>query len=199
MTFSCGSGACVPSIDQANKRIHARMMHPSKLLAPLAALSLLLAAPACAETVGEDATTCTSGQGPAIQANLIGLKDRVGEVWMELYPASEADFLRPDTDLMAEGKTFRRTRSRLPSSGAVSICVRLPHPGRYTLMLRHNRVGRDKFSVWSDGAGLPTNQKIGRTKPAYAQALITAGPGVTVANIKMQYLRGLGGFGPIDD
>ena len=163
----------------------------------LAPFLLLGATPLAADMVGQDAPACSTGRGPAIQANIVGLKDRVGEVWLELYPATEADFLRPDEELVAEGKTFRRTRSPLPASGAVSICVRVPRPGRYALLLRHNRVGKDKFSLFSDGAGFPSNERLGRSKPKHSQALIDAGPGVTVANIRVQYLRGLGGFGPL--
>jgi hypothetical protein len=98
---------------------------------------------------------------------------------------------------LAQGKVFRRTRSRLPTAGSVEICIRVPHPGRYALMLRHNRIERDKFSVWSDGAGVPANQALGRSRPRLDQALVNAGPGVTIVAIKMQYLRGLG-FSPLN-
>jgi uncharacterized protein (DUF2141 family) len=163
----------------------------------LASFFLVGAAPLAADMIGQDAPACSTGRGPAIQANIVGLKDRIGEVWLELYPATEADFLRSDEALLAEGKTFRRARSPLPASGAVSICVRVPRPGRYALLLRHNRVGKDKFSLLSDGAGFPSNERLGRSKPKHSQALIEAGPGITVANIRVQYLRGLGGFGPL--
>jgi len=169
----------------------------SRASALLGPFLFLAASPLAADMIGQDAPACANGNGPAIQANIVGLKDRTGEVWLELYPASEADFLRPDEELVAEGKTFRRTRSHLPTSGAVSICVRVPRPGRYALFLRHNRVGKDKFSVFSDGAGFPSNQRLGRSKPKHSQALIEAGAGITVANIRVQYLRGLGGFAPL--
>ena len=156
----------------------------------------LFASAAGAEQIGEDAAACAAGRGPAFQVEVQGLKDRTGEMWLELYPATEADFLRPDQALIAEGKTFRRTRARLPASGAVQICVRAPHPGRYALMLRHNRVGKDKFSFWSDGVGIPANQKLGRSRPTVAQASAETGAGVTVVPIRLQYLRGFG-FAPL--
>jgi len=150
-----------------------------------------------AEQIGQDADVCRAGRGPAIQVNVQGLKDRRGELWLELYPPTPDDFLSADTDLIAQGKIFRRTRSRLPAAGSVEICIRVPRPGRYALMLRHNRVERDKFSFWSDGAGVAANQSLGRSRPRLDQALVTAGPGVTVVAIKMQYLRGLS-FSPLD-
>ena len=151
----------------------------------LAVLAMFAISPASAEIIGEDAAACAGGHGPAIQVNIVGLKDRTGEIWLELYPASESDFLRPDQDLVAEGKVFRRTRSRPPASGAVSICVRTPHPGRFTLMLRHNRVGKDKFSLFSDGAGVPSNKPLGRSKPKFDQAVIAVGPTVTACPTPM--------------
>ena len=166
-------------------------------VAGLVSLLTINASSADAEQIGQDADQCRAGRGPAIQVNVQGLKDRRGELWLELYPATPDDFLSPDTDLVAQGKIFRRTRSRLPAAGSVEICIRVPRPGRYALMLRHNRVERDKFSFWSDGAGVPANQSLGRSKPKLDQAVVNAGPGVTVVAIKMQYLRGFG-FSPSD-
>lgn len=161
-------------------------------------LSIALpAAPLAADVSGEDAPACRDGKGTAIQVNVLGLKDTAGEVWVEVYPGSEADFLAPDWDLRAKGKFFRRARARPTGAGETEICVRVPHPGQYSLIARHNRTGHDKFSFWSDGAGFPGNQLIGRSKPKFPQALINAGDGVTVSTIKMQYMRGFSGFGPI--
>jgi uncharacterized protein (DUF2141 family) len=158
--------------------------------------AVLVATPLSAETIGEDAQLCRSGRGPAIQVNIQGLKDRKGEIWLELYPANANDFLRDDTDLIAEGKTFRRTRGYIPASGETSICIKVPRAGRYALVLRHSRTGKDKFSIWSDGAGVPTNQSLGRHKPTLDQSSVNAGVGVTTLNIKMQYLHGFG-FSPL--
>lgn len=144
----------------------------------------------------EDAALCRTGRGPAIQVDVSGLKDRGGELWLELYPNNASDFLRDDTALIAEGKTFRRTRARPVAAGSTSICMKVPRAGRYTLLLRHNRTGKDGFSLWKDGVGFPGNRPIGRSRPSFDQAGIVAGNGVTVTGIQMQYLRGLRGFQP---
>jgi uncharacterized protein (DUF2141 family) len=171
-------------------------MTPMKSIAAAALLCagllLTVAVPASAQTIGADAASCTSGHGPAILVNVQGLKDRTGELWLELYPYNADDFLRGEEDLAAAHKVFRRARSRMPAGGAISICVRVPAPGRYALMLRHNRTGKDKFSVWSDGAGIPANQSLGRSRPKLSQAMVNAGPAVTTLTIKMQYLHGFG-------
>lgn len=149
-------------------------------------------------TIGSDAGACAAGAS-AIQANISGLKDRKGDLKLELYPADEADFLKDDRDLIAAGKTFRRVKVPTPASGAVSLCIRVPRPGRYALLFTHDRDGKNKFNFWTDGAGFPSNVKLGRQRPKLKEALIDVGHGVAVTNIRAQYLRGLGGFGPVGD
>jgi uncharacterized protein (DUF2141 family) len=160
------------------------------------AAGLALAAPgAAAQVLGDDAAACTGGQGPAILATVTGLKDRQGTLKLELYPPNEADFLAGDDDLARAGKFFRRITVTPPANGDAAICIRVPRPGRYALFLGHDRDGKRKFNFWSDGAGFPSNHKIGRARPKLVDALIDVGPGVTRTVIRAQYLRGLGGFG----
>lgn len=157
---------------------------------------LALAAPAAgAQVLGDDAAACTGGQGPAILATVTGLKDRTGTLKLELYPPNEADFLAGDRDLIKAGKVFRRISVPPPAAGDATICIRVPHPGRYALFFGHDRDGKRKFNFWSDGAGFPSNHKIGRARPKLVDSLIDVGPGVTRTTIRAQYLRGLGGFG----
>lgn len=176
------------------------MIRPFVLVAALAAAvstaPSLAAAPAAVGVLGGDAGACTGAQGPAIRADILGLKDRAGDVKLELYPATEADFLKDDRQLLAEGKVFRRVRVATPTSGAVSLCIRAPHPGRYALLFTHNRGGKNKFNIWSDGAGFASNQKLGRSRPKVGQAIVEVGSVVTVVTIQAQYLHGLGGFSP---
>lgn len=151
---------------------------------------------ASAQIVG-DVAACRGG-GPAIQANITGLKDRTGTLLLELYPANDADFLANDTKLRGEGKSFRRVHADLSPTGAVSVCLRVPRPGTYAVFLQHDRDGKNKFNFWSDGAGVPSNRRIGRAKPTLANARITVGAGVTVVPITAQYLHGFPpSFGPL--
>ncbi|KQT34661.1 hypothetical protein ASG29_00345 [Sphingomonas sp. Leaf412] len=160
--------------------------------------ALLLAPAASAQVLGADAAACTGGQGPAIQASVLGLKDRKGTLKLELYPANEDDFLAGDKALLAAGKTFRRITVAASAAATPVICLRVPRPGRYALFLGHDRDGKNKFNFWSDGAGFPGNGKLGRSRPKLVEALIDVGPGVTTTSIRVQYLRGLGGFAPLE-
>lgn len=168
-----------------------------RAMAAAGALLLAGAMPANAEVLGADAAACQGG-APAILVKITGLKDRKGELKLELYPANEADFLKDDRDLLAQGKLFRRVRVPTPAAGTPSLCIRVPRAGRYALLFTHNRDGKNKFSVFADGAGFPSNARLGRTRPRLAQALVDVPAGVASVTIRAQYLRGLGGFAPID-
>lgn len=153
------------------------------------AAALFAASPAAAAPVGSDAAACADG-APAIRADIVGLKDRTGRLKLELYPANAADFLRDDRDLIAAGKVFRRVWAGIPASGPVSICIRVPHPGSYALFFTHDRDGKNKFNVWSDGAGTPGNQRIGRARPELSGATVTVGTRPLPVTIRAQYLHG---------
>lgn len=170
------------------------------LYAYLGAMMMLAPAMPAHAAIGSDAAACDSGEGPAILADISGLKDRKGRVKLELYPATEEDFLKDDRDLIAQGKFFRRVWADMPASGPVEICIKVPHPGRYAMFFTHDRDGKNKFNFWVDGGGLPTNQRIGMSRPKLASAVIEAGSGITVAHIRAQYLHSLlSGFGPLKD
>lgn len=161
--------------------------------------ALLAASPAAAAQVGGDAGACADGQ-PAVRADIVGLKDRTGRLKLELYPANAADFLRDDRELRAADKTFRRVWARVPAAGPVALCIRVPRPGTYAVFFTHDRDGKNKFNVWSDGAGTPGNQKLGRARPGLASATVTVGARPLAVTIKAQYLHGFPpSFSPLKD
>jgi len=89
------------------------------LTVPLLATLALSAAPARAQPVlGEDAAACNGGAGSAIRVQVTGLKDRIGRLKLELYPANEDDFLKDDRDLKREGKFFHRIWAQTPANGS---------------------------------------------------------------------------------
>lgn len=170
----------------------------TRFLAAQTAAALLLTLPgavAAQPIVGTDAMACEPGQGPAILATITGLKDRKGRLKLELYPANETDFLKDDRDLDAQGKVFRRVWADTPAAGPVSMCIKVPREGRYALFFTHDRDGKNKFSFWSDGGGVPGNIKLGRARPKLATATVEVPNGVANVTIIAQYLRGLSGFG----
>lgn len=169
----------------------------ARIAAPLSLALLAAPAPAFAQAaVGEDAQACAAGNVPALRVNVSGIKDRTGRLKLELYPAVEGDFLRDDHVLVKEGKLFHRSFAQTPRSGNIVLCIKAPRPGRYALFLTHDRDGANKFNFWKDGAGVPSNRKLGRSKPKLSDGIVNVGSNATTITIKMQYLRGLSGFSP---
>lgn len=159
-------------------------------------LAAAMAVPGSAQSIiGADSAACAPGQGPAILANITGLKDRKGRLKLELYPGNEADYLKDDRELEAQGKVFRRIWADTPASGPVAICIKVPREGRYALFFTHDRDGKNKFNFWSDGGGVPGNVKLGRARPKLATAILDVPNTMVAVSITAQYLRGLSGFG----
>ena len=134
--------------------------------------------------------------GPALVVDVLGLKDRRGLIKVEVYPPVDGEFLGTETKLLAEGKAFRRTEERMPQSGPVALCVRVPGPGVYSVVVLHDRDSNHKFGFTSDGVGFPGNPRLGWSAPKAAQAKIVAGRGITRFSVVLNYWRGFG-MGPV--
>jgi uncharacterized protein (DUF2141 family) len=158
--------------------------------------ALASAIPAHAQTDPVDGS-CAIGSGPRVYVNVEGLKDRSGRLKVELYPATEADFLKDDRDLKREGKPFRRVWAPTPQAGPVTVCIRAPSAGVWALLFTHDRDGKNKFNFWQDGAGFASNQRLGRSRPKVRQAMVNVAPQGGQVTVRAQYLKGLGGFGPL--
>jgi len=148
---------------------------------------------------GKAGAQCRSGEkGPAVRVTIAGIKDAKGTLRLELYPATDKDFLASDKDLISAGKPFRRIDHKGFAAGSSTLCIRAPEPGTYALSVLHDRNGDGKFGFLSDGVGFSRNPKLGRSKPKVNTVSMRVGTGVEVAKIIMNYRRGLG-FGPIGE
>lgn len=158
------------------------------------ALAVFMLAPSLRSTpdLGVAMGSCRQPEpGPAILIAVEGLKDRKGLLRAELYPPNDEDFLADDNILIEQHKTFARVDQAIPPSGQVSLCIRVPAPGSYTLSLLHDRDSNRKFSMFSDGIGFAGNPRLGWSKPHAANATVVAGAGITHIAITLNYRRGL--------
>ncbi len=153
--------------------------------------------PVSAATIWGDSAACSSSSPtPAVLAWFDGLKDRKGQLRLELFPNNDDDFLEDDFVLIKAGKAFRRVELNTPATGPVAVCIRAPRPGVYSLALIHDRDGKRKFSFSVDGVGFPGDPKLGWSKPKASKAAVTVGNGVTEIHVTMKYFSGLG-FSPV--
>ncbi len=129
--------------------------------------------------------------GPAFIVNVSGLRDRVGRLKLEVYPANNDDFLEDDNILISAGKTFRRVELPVPQTGKPELCIRVPRAGRYSVVLLHDRNSDRRFNWRRDGIGFAGNPGLGISKPDASEAAAVASSGRTRITIVLNYLRGL--------
>lgn len=130
---------------------------------------------------------------PGIRLNVSGLRDRTGDLRLEVYPANQVDFLADDDDLLRAGKFFRRIVVPSPLVSG-SVCVQVPTAGRYAVILIHKRARRAKFDIGQDGAAVPGARRLGFRTPRLAEAQVEVTDHVVSRDVAMQYLHGLSGF-----
>lgn len=164
-----------------------------RLLASLALLPLLSAAtiPSTPDLGMAEGRCRANEPGPAFIVNVAGLRDRTGQLKLEVYPATDEDFLADDNVLVAAGKTFRRVQVPVPASGPIGLCVRVPRAGRYGVVVLHDRNSDRRFNWRVDGIGFAGNPQLGVSQPDVAEASAVASSRRTSLTIVMNYLRGL--------
>lgn len=162
-------------------------------LASLALLPVLTSAtiPSTPD-LGKAEGQCRANEpGPAFIVKVAGLRDRTGRLKLEVYPATDEDFLADDNVLVAAGKTFRRVEVPVPASGPAELCVRVPRAGRYGVVVLHDRNSDRRFNWRVDGVGFAGNPQLGMRQPAADEASAVASSRRTSITIVMNYLRGL--------
>ena len=174
-----------------------------RTIAHLVATSALLASSATVlagplQELGKAEGRCRANEpGPALLVSVIGLKDRAGDLKLEVYPANDKDFLQDDSILIAAGKTFRRVEVAVSAEGTPVLCVRVPAPGAYAVSLLHDRDANHKFNLSSDGVGFAGNHRLSWSKPKAAASSVVAGAGLTPLAIRLNYRQGLLTMAPI--
>lgn len=157
----------------------------------LSTLFLLAAQVPSSPSLGIAEGRCRANEpGPALLVNIPGLRDRQGRIKLEVYPSNNQDFLADDNVLINAGKTFRRVDLPLPAQGPVRLCVRVPGPGAYSLLVLHDRDGNRRFGL-SDGIGFGGNPRLRRARPRAEETRIAAGPRITAIEVVINYRRGL--------
>lgn len=138
---------------------------------------------------------CAAGAGqPAALLRITGFKDRRGKLRIQSYTDNQQD-------LLEKGKYINRILAPMTASDDVMICMPLPKPGRYVMFIVHDRNADDSMGA-SDGAAFSNNPRLRfgfpkPPKPSAMEASFEVKSGVTLLDIRMNYLSGLS-IKPID-
>lgn len=160
-----------------------------KTLAVSAALTVAaggVAAPALAQyrqTIGNDMAKCSSGNGPAVQVTVNGIKSSSGTIRVQSYRGTKADWLE-------KGRWINRIEARA-RAGSMNFCVPVPSAGTYGIAVRHDVNGNGKTDIREDGGAMSNNPSINifnLGKPSYTKTAFSVGSGVKSIRIQMKYM-----------
>src|SRR3546814_18592764 len=62
------------------------------------------------------------------------------------------------SEFLESGKKIVRVEGEVSPAGKMSVCVPLPGPGTYALVVLHDRDANGRLSVWSDGVGFSRSE-----------------------------------------
>lgn len=124
---------------------------------------------------------CTSDPDTWLEVEVQGLRDRAGNIAVEIHPDQEDDFM-----------SVLVSRQRLKTPGKdPTVCVPLPGPGSYILVVLHDRNEDQKLSILSDGFGFSRNPKIGMGLPKRDEIYFEAISGQNRQTVILNYVQGL--------
>ncbi len=150
--------------------------------------------------LGPYAALCTPGaKGPAVLVTVTGFKDREGQTRFELYAAKDDEFLTNTKKLIEAGKVFERVDVPTTATGDMSVCLPVPEPGTYAVVVLHDRNVNGKLDVvfGGDGVALSRNPELHLSKPKVDAVAIAIGYEVKQINLVLNYRSGLFGVAPI--
>lgn len=148
----------------------------------LALVAGVPAVPLAGAVVGKDASVCSAGK-PSLQVRVLGFKQATGTVKVTLY--DPAGYLR-------KGQSLRKVKVPVDGAGALDVCVAVPRPGPYAVVVHHDLNGNsDKDRA--DGGGYSRNPSLSVTnlRPKFAQTRVEVGSASRIVPVQLQYLHGL--------
>lgn len=162
-------------------------MANSPFVKPFLLLAMLafVAGPAQAQyrqELGNDASRCDAGEGPAVRVSVSGIRGG-GTIRVQSYRAAEADWLQ-------KGRWLGRIQAPA-RAGAMTFCVPLPATGAYAIAVRHDRNNNGKTDIMSDGGGMSNNPAINifnLGKPSYRTTAFSVGHEVKAIAITIRYM-----------
>ncbi|GLK42903.1 MULTISPECIES: DUF2141 domain-containing protein [Novosphingobium] len=171
-------------------RINALLRRTSTAAAPVIALAAVagLAAPVPAlaqyrNEIPNEMRRCQSDKGPAMMVTVDGIKSSSGNLRVQSYRATSAEWL-------VKGKWL--SRIEVPArAGSMTFCVPLPASGTYGVAVRHDVNGNGETDIRTDGGAMSNNPAItifNLGKPSYTKVGVPVGEGVKSIRIQMKYM-----------
>lgn len=157
---------------------------PALAMAAAVLGGLTLAQPALAQyqqEIRNDPAVCR-GDGPAVRVNVTGIESAQGNLRVQIYHGTEADWLE-------RGRWLYRIE--VPAqAGSMSFCLPVPAAGSYAVAVRHDVNGNDRTDISTDGGAMSNNPSINILnlgRPSIRRTRFEVS-GVTSISVNMRYM-----------
>lgn len=156
------------------------------IVAGVLAMTTATAIPAMAQYrqhIGNDMATCDSGSGPAVRVTVTGIRAAAGNLRVQSYRGTAADWLQKGRWLSRIDVPARR--------GSMAFCVPVPAAGTYAIAVRHDQDGDGSTDISGDGGGMSNNPSINifnLGKPGVRSTAFQVGNEVRAITITMRYM-----------
>lgn len=127
---------------------------------------------------------CSVEDGQAtLEVTLENLQSTEGQVRAQVYGSDPEEFLE-------KGKKVVRVDVPIVGDEAPIICVNLPAPGTYALVVMHDKNANGRADFFTEGFGFSNNPKLSLAPPDGEEVLFTALAGVNKHTIELNYIFG---------
>lgn len=127
---------------------------------------------------------CFAEDGQAMLQVLVeGLQNTEGRVRAQIYSSDPEEFLE---------KGMKLVRVDMPLDGAdePTLCVPLPSPGTYALVVLHDKNANGKADFFTEGFGFSNNPKLSLGPPDADEVMFVANAGISKHDIQLTYVFG---------
>src|SRR5690606_23558321 len=156
-----------------------------KFAAPFLLSAALLVVPASMananQTISNNLSKCSPGNGPAVMVKGNGIKESSGNMRVQSYRGTSEEWLKKGAWL---------SRIEMPAKrGTIRLCLPVPKNGTSAIATRHAVNGNGRTDVPSDGAGRsnePSMNIINLRKPSYKKTDFEVGKEVKSISSRMK-------------
>jgi len=143
---------------------------------------VVLAAASAAQA--EESCANPSAGPDRLTVRVEGVKSAAGLIAVTLYPDDAGRF-------MASGGRIARVRAPA-AAGSVPVCVPLPGPGHYAVLVHHDedgdrRMGRSLIGMPTEGWGFSNNPANLTGIPPFERVRFEAKPGASAISVRLNY------------
>ncbi|WP_262696296.1 DUF2141 domain-containing protein [Kordiimonas aquimaris] len=133
--------------------------------------------------VAEDGS-CIAPDGIAvISVSVDNIQVIEGNLRAQIYSGDPEEFLE-------KGKKLVRVDVPVVTTDTSTICVPLPAPGTYALVVMHDKNSNGKADFFSEGFGFSNNPKLSFGPPDAEDVMINVAPGVNEQSVTLNYIFG---------